>query len=221
MRKKFILLDIDNTLYDSSSFRKKLFEKVIAVLQKTECNDPVKLCEDIYSDLIREKGLFFPEDFIDTLQKYFQGKAMPKKELMEAMYDEEIASSFLYDETHDIVKEFEKIGELGIFSQGVERFQRLKLKQIAHLFADHHIHIVPSKLSQFQSIFAEYKNYDIFFLDDSLPILHAVKEMYPDVFTIWIKRGRYAENQEPIAGFTSDAIVTNLKQAEKIIKEKN
>lgn len=220
-KKRFILLDIDNTLYDSSSFRKKLFEKVIAVLQKTECNDPVKLCEDIYSDLIREKGLFFPEDFIDTLQKYFQGKAMPKKELMEAMYDEEIASSFLYDETHDIVKEFEKIGELGIFSQGVERFQRLKLKQIAHLFADHHIHIVPSKLSQFQSIFAEYKNYDIFFLDDSLPILHAVKEMYPDVFTIWIKRGRYAENQEPIAGFSPDAIVTNLKQAEKIIKEKN
>lgn len=220
MKQKFILLDIDNTLYDSSSFRKKLFEKVIKILEKLGCKDGEKLCDEVYSRLIKEKGLFYPEDFIEALQLQVVDTPLPKEQLLHSMYDGSFASAYLYAETHAIVKEFKKIGELGIFSQGMEKFQRLKVKQIAHLFKDHHVHIVPNKLSEFSKIFETYNKYDFFFLDDSLPILHAAKKAYPDIFTVWVKRGRYAMKQEPISNFIPDATVLTLKEAERILRKK-
>lgn len=219
MKKKFILLDIDNTLYDSSSFRKQLFEKIVMLLEKDGITNATSICEEVYSSLIKEKGLFYPEDLLEVLHTRFPSKKISSKELLDVMYSEEFVSSYLYEETHAVIKEFEQLGELGIFSQGIERFQQLKVKQIAHLLKTHHIHIVPSKLSEIQRIFELYKEYEVFFLDDALPVLHAVKKAYPYVFTIWIKRGRYATIQEPIQGFIPNAVVKNLKEAENVIKE--
>jgi FMN phosphatase YigB (HAD superfamily) len=219
MKNRLILLDIDNTLYDSAKFREKLFERIILILKRRAVEDAEGVCERIYADLIHEKGLFYPEDFIQALQKALPNKNIPEKELLASMYDDTFAAFYLYEETHTIVKEFKKLGELGIFSQGMKRFQRLKIKQIAHIFKDHHIHIVPNKISAFQTIFKKYQQHAIFFLDDSLPILHAVKTAYPSTVVIWVKRGRYAQNQKPIGDFVPDATVQNLQEAERIIKK--
>jgi hypothetical protein len=191
----------------------------ILVLKRIEVENAEEVCERIYAHLIKEKGLFYPEDFIAVLQRTLSHKDIPNNELLSSMYDEEFASAYLYEETHHVVNEFEKLGEIGIFSQGMERFQRLKIKQIAHIFKDHHVHIVPNKISAFQTIFNKYRQSDIFFLDDSLPILHAVKIAYPSTIVIWVKRGRYAHNQQPIIDFIPDATVLNLQEAERFIKK--
>ena len=41
----------------------------------------------------------------------------------------------------------------------------------------------------------------------------------PSVFTIWVKRGFYAENQKNIPGFKPDAEIKNLSEVVKIVKE--
>lgn len=218
MKQKLILLDIDNTLYDSSTFRKKLFQNVVIVLEKNGIKNADTLCEEIHTDLMKGKGLFYPEDFVDELLSRIQ-RAVSKEELLEIMYDENHVSSYLYQETDVLVKKFEKLGELGIFSQGMERFQMLKIKHIAHMFAQKHVHIVVSKIANLDEIFEKYQSYKVFLLDDALPVLHALKKAYPYVFTIWVKRGKYANSQSPIPGFNPDTTVENLKQSEKIIKE--
>lgn len=219
MKKKFILFDIDNTLYDTSSLRHKLFAKVFHVLQENDITDSNELAEEIYHDLVKKTGIFYPDDLVRGLTKALPDKKIPEKELLDAMYDITLLEPHLYEEAHDLVREFEKIGELGIFSQGMERFQRLKVKRIAHFFAQHHTHIVTSKLSALDDVFQKYHQYDVFFLDDALPVLAAAKKAYPKTYTIWVKRGRHALAQKPIKGFTPDDTVKNLRQAEKIIRE--
>lgn len=219
MKKRFLLFDIDNTLYDSSSLRAKLFTEIFTVLREHNIHNMEKVAEEIYHDLVRNTGIFYPEDLIKELKKTFPEKTFPQKKLLDVMYDEKLLTPHLYEETHQLINEFEKMGELGVFSQGMKRFQKLKIKKIAHLFARHHIHIVTSKIAYIAQVFEKYHDYEVFFLDDALPMLHEVKKKYPKVFTIWVKRGRHAVAQKPIPGFTPDATVLTLKEAERIIKE--
>lgn len=219
MKQKFILLDIDNTLYDSSSFRKKLFQNVVTVLEKKGIDRAAILCETIHANIMSEKGLFYPEDFVDELVRCIPDIHISKEELLDVMYDESHISSYLYQEAEELIKEFKKLGELGIFSQGMERFQKLKIKRIADMFTDKHIHIVTSKTASLGKVFEKYQTYKVFFLDDALPVLYEASRAYPQIFTIWVKRGKYAQNQKPFVDFTPTVTVSNLKEAEKIIQE--
>lgn len=219
MKKRFLLFDIDNTLYNTSSLRGKLFDSIQDVLHAHDIKGFEALCEEIYRDLVRKTGIFYPDDLVKELKKALPEKRIPEQKLLDAMYNEELLSPHLYDETHELIAEFEHMGELGIFSQGMQRFQKLKVKKIANYFKNHHTHIVTSKIAHLPVLLEKYKDHAIYFLDDALPILHAAKKADPTMFTIWVKRGRHALVQEPIPGFTPDATVLNLKEAERIIKE--
>lgn len=219
MKKRFLLFDIDNTLYDTSSLRAKLFASIQEVLHAHDLKGFEALCEQIYKDLVRKTGIFYPDDLVKELQLALPEKQIPQQKLLDAMYNEELLSPHLYDETHELIAAFEHMGELGIFSQGMERFQKLKVKKIANYFKNHHTHIVTSKIAQLPELLEKYAAYTIYFLDDALPILYEAKKADPSLFTIWVKRGRHAAVQEPIPGFTPDATVLNLKEAERIIKK--
>jgi FMN phosphatase YigB (HAD superfamily) len=220
MKKRFILFDIDNTLYNTSALREKLFARIFEVLQEHDLRGFEQMCQEIYHDVVARTGIFYPEDLVRELKKALPDKTIPKEKLLDAMYDPKLLTPHVYEEAHKLVTEFEKLGELGIFSQGMERFQQIKIQHIAQYFKQHHTHIVTSKLKALPHVFEKYKDFEVTFLDDALPILHEVKKVYPEVFSIWVKRGRHATKQEPIPGFTPDATVLNLQEAERILKKK-
>jgi len=126
----------------------------------------------------------------------------------------------LYEEVLDVLEKLSKTADLGIFSQGDIGFQKKKLKKtnIEKYFLEEHTHIFPAKVTEIESLIKKYGNTNsVFLVDDSLPILAAVKKNFPSVFTIWVKRGEYALHQLPIEGFSPDAEVDHLGEIVSLI----
>ncbi|MBI2613633.1 MAG: hypothetical protein HYW62_02580 [Candidatus Levybacteria bacterium] len=125
----------------------------------------------------------------------------------------------IYEEVIDVLDGLSKIAILGVYSEGDIDFQVNKIKEtnIDRYFAKENTHVVLDKLSDLKIIFEKYKNKKTFLVDDKLHILHNVEQLFPDVFTIWVKRGPFAQSQTEIAGFKPDAEITNLGEVKSLI----
>ena len=126
----------------------------------------------------------------------------------------------VYEEVHDTLTQLKEIADLGIFSEGELAFQRRKLYEtnIENYFLEEHIHIVKQKIDVIKHILEKYRTKGkLFLVDDKLTVLISAKQYLPSVITIWVKRGFYAMNQQPIEGFTPDAVVENLREIIPII----
>ena len=125
----------------------------------------------------------------------------------------------IYEEVIDVLNSLNKIAILGVFSEGDIDFQINKIKEtnIDQYFAKENTHVVLDKLVDLEKIFERYKSKKTFLVDDKLDILYDVKKLFPEVFTIWVKRGPFAAAQKSIPGFIPDAQVENLKEIISII----
>lgn len=217
--KKLVLLDLDNTLFDSASYRKKIFTKIALLLDKNNVQVTEKKCEEIYDDLRLKSGIFSPYAYIEELVNRYHAGKKTKKEITDIVFSQETLRNNLYSEVIDSLKEISRHSVLGIFSQGIQKIQHAKLFEIKHFFHKDHIHIVENKEKLLESVFGKYKNYKILVVDDALQVLYALKQAYPSVFVIWMRRGRYAEKQKDIKGFIPDAIVEDMNQAVRVIKK--
>ncbi|MBI2195826.1 MAG: hypothetical protein HYU48_02170 [Candidatus Levybacteria bacterium] len=133
--------------------------------------------------------------------------------------DSQLKTYKLYNEVEDVLKDLSQVAEIGIFSQGEDVFQKEKLKQtlIDSHFGEENVHIFALKDYNIGSVIEKYKDRSVFFVDDKLEVLKLAKDLNGDVFTIWIKRGPFAANQENITGFEPDAIIGNLSEVTPII----
>lgn len=129
----------------------------------------------------------------------------------------------IYEEVMKVLKNLSEFAALGIFSKGETQFQITKLEKtgLTKFFKEENVHIFNDKDINLIKIINKYKNYKIFFIDDKLGILYAAKNYMKEVFTIWVKRGFYAEKQEPIPGFSPDAEVENLAEVVRIVQLEN
>lgn len=112
-------------------------------------------------------------------------------------------------------------GNICIVSFGEKEFQTKKImnSKISEYIKDIVI-TESSKAEEIENILEKEcasKNEKIFFLDDRIEQIHDVKEKFPDIITIFVKRpeGRYQEMaREECCNFE----VHSLKEAENIIK---
>lgn len=127
----------------------------------------------------------------------------------------------LYDEVEKVIKQVKNIADVGIFSEGQKDFQHDKLLKtnIKQYIVDDRLHIVAKKDDALKNILSKYKNVKLFLVDDKLSVLDAAKDYMSQIFTIWIKRGMYAESQEDIHGFSPDATVYNLEEIISYVKD--
>lgn len=118
-----------------------------------------------------------------------------------------------FGEVGQVLKELRKVGELGIFSEGDLFLQRAKLEktQLIKHFPIDKIHITGSKELALEQVLKRYKKKNLVLVDDKLSILHLAKKAYPSIFTIWVKRGKYAIGQE-LTDFKPDVEVNNLQE---------
>lgn len=127
----------------------------------------------------------------------------------------------LYDDVIPTLEKLKTMASLGIFSQSDDGLQKIKLREtkIDHFFEEMHTHISKDKIGAIQSTLSRYdENQHVFFVEDKLPVLVAVKKAFPSVFTVWIKQGRYAPKQEPIEGFSPDAEINNIAELVPLIQ---
>lgn len=126
----------------------------------------------------------------------------------------------IYEEVMQVLDNLSSFATLGIFSKGEIQFQKTKLEKtgMAKFFKEENVHIFDDKDINLIGILDKYKDSKLFLADDKLGILYSAKKHMKQIFTIWVKRGWYAENQEPIPGFTPDGEVENLSEVVRIIK---
>ncbi len=204
--KNLILLDLDNTLFDTPSYRKSVFTKI----------GNASLCQEIYDEMMGESGYFFPEAFSKIISKKLgEGRG---EEAMNIIFDPKNFRENLHKEVLSSLKKFTVVGEVGILSQGDKEFQSAKIIHFKHLLNSDHVYIFTDKKSNMIGIFKNLKKYKVYFVDDMLSMLQAAKRIDSSIVTIWMKRGRYAQNQKEIVGFAPDAEVENLSEVVKIIK---
>jgi len=214
-----ILFDLDNTLFDPRSFRETIFKKIGNLYAKgARAKKITSICQEIYDDFIREFGFFHPDFFIKRLSAKIKESGQ-NKEVKKVIFDPKIIKDKIHKDTPSSLKAISGIGVIGIFSQGEKMFQHAKIASLKHLFHKDHIYVTEDKKSSMPKVFSNIKNYRIYFIDDILPMLNIAKKINPDVFTIWIKRGRYAEKQKEIPGFVPDATINNLKEVVELVKK--
>ncbi|HUD04911.1 MAG TPA: hypothetical protein VMR59_02920 [Patescibacteria group bacterium] len=127
----------------------------------------------------------------------------------------------LYDEVKSVLVKSSKIAELGIFSKGESEFQKAKLQKtgIVKFFQTKNIHIFENKNQNLKEVIKQYGNCKIYLIDDKLEILYNAKQFDPSIFTIWIKRGPFAQDETFLNNFSPDATITNLKEAISIVSD--
>lgn len=163
-------------------------------------------------------------------RKKEENKALDKRKIVlfdidytlfdtKAFKDSNLKTFSVYSEVIDALGEIGAYAKLGIFSEGEEEFQKAKLLQttIDSHFHSSNVHVVAKKSETIDNILDSYKDFTLFLIDDKLEVLYLAKKNHPQVYTIWMKRGPFALTQKPIANFSPDAIIEDLRMVLPIV----
>ena len=216
---KLVLLDIDHTLFNSQTYKETAFSRIADFLAKDwKKQDIEQNCYTMCNNQIRKLGFFDPEAFADMVASYY-GRQQDKQHVLSLLLDASLFEEHAYKEVVAVVTALSKIAEVGIYSQGLTKFQERKIASFRHLFTEKHVYISQDKKQEMARIFANYKEYAIFFVDDILPILALASTIDSTIFTIWIRRGEYAERMTHVEGFSPSAQIGDLQKVIDIVKQ--
>ncbi|MEK7517385.1 MAG: hypothetical protein AAB583_02455, partial [Patescibacteria group bacterium] len=209
-KKSIVLFDIDYTLFDAEKFKKKIFLETVKAVGHKKTNDVEDKIRDLYAASRRINGFFNQRLFVRDLVSEFNLITSPSQ-LGKLIFKESTFRGNMYKETKQVLNLLSrnKLLRIGIFSTGYDRFQRKKIKEIEDFLHKEHIYIFVFKDRELSNIIKRYKTHSLYLIDDHLGILYMAKRVKKKVFTIWVKRGRFAENQKNIPGFEPDAEVEN------------
>ncbi len=213
-----ILFDIDYTLFDANKFRRKVFKIIKNKVVDRKIKNIDAILRKGYIISRKDTGYFNLKIFLDHVATRFK-MGFSVKKLEKELLREDLLAGNLYQEAKKVLRVLSKNNSLkiGIFSAG-EIFQRKKLKEVENFLNKDHIHIFTvKKYKELPSIIKRYKNYKLYIVDDMLKILRLAKMFNKSVFTIWIKRKKFARKAEEIADFVPDATITNLREVTKLV----
>jgi len=128
--------------------------------------------------------------------------------------DSNLTKFALYKEILPVLKSLATTAELGIFSKGEDSSQNVKLQEtgIGNFFQQENVHVFEDKDENLKSVLDKYKNLKIYIVDDRLATLYSARAINSSVFTIWIKRGPFAQDETLLSNFSPDATINNLEE---------
>lgn len=215
MKKDIVLFDIDYTLFNTEIFSNKL-HNVIAKVLAVDSKKLIEMQEEALNILRSDVGYFHPYKYAKLLSEKI-GKKEKEAEIVKAILNPQIFLDNYYEETIEVLSNLGKYVTIGIFSKGQTEFQKAKLKKIVNLLSSSHIHITVDKHVALPKVLEMYKEENLYFVDDALDVLCDAKKMSSKTNVIWVKRGKYAQKQLDIEGFTPDAIIRDLRELLPII----
>lgn len=208
-----VFIDFDDVIFNTKKFKENFRSMFIA---NGVCGD---IFDKYYNDPLDKRAVktFDPWKQIDNINKNIGVDVEHLTDLVNAYIAD--MSEYIFSDVNNFV-EFVKKGNIYIVSFGEIEFQTKKIlnsgikKNIPNIF------IVDSSKAKVIGEILEKEKIDfsenIFFLDDRIEQIRDVKENFPEIISILVKRpeGRYQEMQKENC---CDYEVHNLKEAEKII----
>ena len=205
-----IIFDFDHTLFSTTKFSlalKKSFEK--SGIEES-------LFEETFGKSKEKNGHYKPDKQIELIIKKSPEikKNILKKEFKKVLNN---ASKFLYPDTEQFLKKWQKRADLILLSYGENKFQKEKIKKskITSYFKKILIAQDINKISNLKTILRN--NQKAVFVEDNPQALMEAKKTFPDLTTVRINRGKgkYAALSD---NSQIDFSIKNLKKLAEILR---
>ena len=216
-KKKIILFDIDYTLFDTDKFRDITYPQLMELLQQEDTEKYHQKVMEVERELITRGG-YEPVGFAHALSEAL--KILPKHHQLEQLfYDTTLYETCLYPEDRKVLENLShrKDAVLGIVSRGEDSFQRRKIQTIKSFFPDNNIFISLTKVDLIERIANQFKDLQIFVIDDSAPFLHEFKKVASNVVVVLVEKENRYERKPVADGFIPDFKIGNLDEIEPIL----
>jgi phosphoglycolate phosphatase-like HAD superfamily hydrolase len=169
MNQKIVLFDWDDTLFSKVEYKKNLRSNLARICEVPE--EEIFEFEEKYFDSLINSGDFQIDDFVKSFSQKF-GK---KIELEDFDSDKlGIYSNALFPESISILNNLKDNFRLGIYSQGFDSLQRIKIKssEIESFFDEQLIYINRNKLD---SNFIDTLSEGAIIIDDKKEVIEKLK----------------------------------------------
>ncbi len=204
MNKKIILFDWDDTLFSKTEYKKRLSAALANVTKIPE--DEVWKFEEEYFESLDRSGDFRVDNFL----KFISQRSEIKIDLTNFVNDNlNIYSGSVFSEVINVLNQLRNTFVLGVYSQGFNDLQRMKIKNsgLENYFDEKLIYINSNKLDP--KFIATLPTESII-IDDKKEVIETLKQLRPDLELIWINR----INDEKMEGVKT---ITSLRELEDFI----
>lgn len=182
MNKKIILFDWDDTLFSKTEYKKRLSLALANVSKIPE--DEVWKFEEEYFESLDKSGDFR----IDNFLKFISQRSEIKIDLTNFVNDNlNIYSGSVFSEVINVLNQLRNTFVLGVYSQGFNDLQRMKIKNsgLENYFDEKLIYINSNKLDP--KFIATLPTESII-IDDKKEVVETLKQLRFDLELIWINR---------------------------------
>jgi len=183
MNERVILFDWDDTLFNKAVYKKNLIDSLVVV-----CGvgiDEAAAADGEYFENLAKSDDFRIEDYLIFFEQKF-GKEIDKEIFVSDKLG--IYSGSLFTEVIGVLKELKNKGvTLGIFSQGFDSLQRLKIKNSGiEDYFDKDLIFIDRDKARPEFISGLPKNSIV--IDDKKEVIEAIGRQRADLNPIWINR---------------------------------
>ena len=182
MDKKIILFDWDDTLFSKKLYKGNLLSNLAGICEISV--EEATVADNQYFENLIKSGDFKIEDYLSFFEKRFDKKL----DLEDFNTDKlGIYSKTLFPEVIEVLEKMKEVYTLGIYSQGFESLQRLKIKfsGIENYFDKDLIFIDRDKT---RPEFVAKLPIGAMVIDDKKEVIEALRKMRMDLDLVWINR---------------------------------
>jgi hypothetical protein len=182
MEKQIILFDIDKTLFDVNTyFSKNVWPAVEKDLKISK--DQLDKVSEIYQETLSKSTEFDPEGWLRVAKKELGEKS---KGIRDYIYNSDYFVKSLFNEVIPVLDELKEDYTLGIYSEGIDEWQRKKLEfsGINNYFEQKYMFIGPNKVSV---VFLENLPRESIIIDDRSDFILELQKL-DYVYPVWLNR---------------------------------
>ena len=203
MDKKIILFDIDKTLLNPYPIMEDLTDEI-----KNEFHKKIDVFEiyDEYVKKLESSTDFDPKDFLELLSKKTK---VPITKLSDYFYNSKIWEDYVYEDVNGVLSRIETKFNLGIFSEGFDKFQNEKLimSKLSHFFKKNLLFISRRKLD---NTFLKTIPEKVIIIDDKKEVVKKLRD-FGGFEVFWLNRNNEVEKIEGVKE------IKNLRELENFI----
>lgn len=182
MNKKIILFDWDDTLFSKNLYKNNLITNLARVCEITK--EEALKTDDEYFNNLKKSSEFKIENFLNTFEYKFGNKINMDDFNTDKL---EIYSKSLFNETIEVLEKMKDEYTLGVYTQGFESLQRLKMKfsGIENYFDKDFIFINRDKTRP--EVIVKLPT-GAMVIDDKKEVIETLRKLRMDLDLVWINR---------------------------------
>lgn len=187
MQNKVVIFDVDHTLFNTDKYLEQIFISLTEVFPNKTQEEIMIIGKEAYKNL-RAVDVFSPNKYANMLRDYLH-KNINTEKVVKLIEDPALLASCIYPDVRSTLEKLAKENiTLAIFSTGDKDLQLRKVRSIGPYFQENDIHIYLLKDIEVPTLVSQYKNSNMYVIDDHVRVLaQFAKQEIPSV-KIWIDR---------------------------------